>query len=361
MPLQSSGDIDLLIRRARNRSVGLWVAAAAWILMLAVFIVVFTNTIGRFEKTEGSVQDLEREANDLIGELSATQGEIEIVRAIQQKHTEAALKRLLEQRRMGEALLPEEEELLELVREHYQSTISTGEEEQEDPVQLSFLADDAYFRFIDARRLNDVEGAARTAEEAAGYYERLFALGREEERAVSQYARTLLSTNRIEDAVAAYEKAVELSGDDDRRQYENLKGLGLAQIMIAENEAAIATFTEAITIAEGWLGSKYQSGLNEAAITRKIAGATENIALAMANLGRWQEALDTTDRVNELLPEMSWNWLFRAVAADQLGMNELATSAYERWTDLSGPGDQYALGLYLDENLRHYLTEFPAQ
>jgi tetratricopeptide (TPR) repeat protein len=89
------------------------------------------------------------------------------------------------------------------------------------------------------------------------------------------------------------------------------------------------------------------------------AGALENVGLVLTRAGRWQEALANCDAVDRLSPDMAWNALFRAIAADKLGQVPMARLAYARWRASRGPDDQDDLGRLLPDALRGYLTAPP--
>ena len=85
------------------------------------------------------------------------------------------------------------------------------------------------------------------------------------------------------------------------------------------------------------------------------AYALENIGLAYISAERWQAALDhTSEFIRDHGTGSAWNWLARAVAADQLGSGE-AAEALERWRELRNPGDVEALKRYLSQELHRYV------
>ena len=85
------------------------------------------------------------------------------------------------------------------------------------------------------------------------------------------------------------------------------------------------------------------------------AYALENIGLAYISANQWQEALDHTTEFNrDHGTSSSWNWLARAVATDQLDLDE-AEHALERWKELRSSRDVEQLKLYVPVDLHNYI------
>ncbi|UCE03905.1 MAG: rhomboid family intramembrane serine protease [Candidatus Latescibacterota bacterium] len=87
------------------------------------------------------------------------------------------------------------------------------------------------------------------------------------------------------------------------------------------------------------------------------AGSLENIGLVYLRRGDWREAFEHSREVDAVHDQMAWNALFQAIAADQLGMSDAATSAYARWVTLREPTDVEQLRPILPSALLHYLEK----
>ena len=85
------------------------------------------------------------------------------------------------------------------------------------------------------------------------------------------------------------------------------------------------------------------------------AKSLENLSLVYLRSGNWKQALDHADHIHILSDRNPWNCLFRGIAADQLGKEEIVENALNCWQELAAQSDKRALLVYLPSTLRHYL------
>lgn len=115
---------------------------------------------------------------------------------------------------------------------------------------------------------------------------------------------------------------------------------GLVNLLRNRNVASIQEFQRAADLRESDFSK---------------AHALENIGIAWLRESAWRRAFDNTTNINSISDRTSWNWLVRAIAADQLGQQVSAQIALDRWHQLKDPLDAEAIRNYLPPNLRWYI------
>ena len=85
------------------------------------------------------------------------------------------------------------------------------------------------------------------------------------------------------------------------------------------------------------------------------AESLENLGLVYLRVGEWRRALDQADYVSMLSGKSAWNYLFRGIAADQLGEENVAANALDAWRQFRTPSDIQAMRSYLPTPLHGYL------
>ncbi len=144
----------------------------------------------------------------------------------------------------------------------------------------------------------------------------------------------------LEGAIRDYDRAIQLNPRDHGVYLYR----GFARFKLGEMDRAGADWRRAAQL--------------EAAPEDKAA-SLENIGLIHLRMGHWTRALELTEIINAIHPDLAWNALIRAIAADRLGRPEVARRAHRVW--LAGKEDVAVgeLKPYLAEELWHYLTVLP--
>lgn len=152
----------------------------------------------------------------------------------------------------------------------------------------------------------------------------------------------LAATKEYEQAVASYDKALEIKPDD----HENWNNRGLALRNLGRYEEAIASYDKALKIKP----DKYVSWDNRGVALRNLGRYEEAIVsydqalklqpdnhyawndrgLALDNLGRYEEAIANYDKAILIQPNFEWSWNNRGMALKKLGRYEEALSNYDQ-------------------------------
>ena len=124
---------------------------------------------------------------------------------------------------------------------------------------------------------------------------------------------TEIKKGRFEEALASYEKAVELDPEDSAAW----TNMGFALLMLGRYEELLASFEKALELnAEDVL-------------------AWSNRGVALGNLDRNEEALVSFEKAIELSAEDDATWHNRGLVLEKLGRNEEALASYEKVIELT--------------------------
>ena len=57
----------------------------------------------------------------------------------------------------------------------------------------------------------------------------------------------------------------------------------------------------------------------------------ENLGLLYIRNGEWERAMNHTNKVLTINPQLAWSWLMRAIAASKLGRKEIEVKSVKAW------------------------------
>jgi tetratricopeptide (TPR) repeat protein len=139
--------------------------------------------------------------------------------------------------------------------------------------------------------------------------------------------------NRHEQAAETFERAAQFA-DDDRIEQEAWTNKGAAHAELEEWDAAIGAYQEALNVEEeseagGALGEEASSASNEHAAT-----AETNLAYALWESGRTEQALEHAERAVEIDPRFAEAWYNRGFFLLERGLAEDAVNAFDNATRL---------------------------
>ncbi len=149
-------------------------------------------------------------------------------------------------------------------------------------------------------------------EEALASYEKAVELDAEDGVAWRDRGDALWNLGRHEEALASYEKAVELDAEDGLAWRDR----GFALWNLGRHEEALASYEKAVEL-------DAEDGL-----------AWRNRGLALGNHGRHEEALASFEKAVELDAEDGLAWRNRGLALWNLGRHEEALASYEKAVEL---------------------------
>jgi membrane associated rhomboid family serine protease len=147
-------------------------------------------------------------------------------------------------------------------------------------------------------------------------------------------------TGELEQALADYDKAVEL----EPKRGEYLHARAFVHFRLGNDTAAEADWRRA---ADSQRDPEVK------------AGSLENIGLIYVRRREWRAALDHADAVDAVHAGMTWNSLFRWIAADQIGVADTARAAETIWRQHRADADVEALRGLLPQTLQRYLDDRP--
>jgi tetratricopeptide (TPR) repeat protein len=139
-------------------------------------------------------------------------------------------------------------------------------------------------------------------------------------------------------AVERYSKAIQF-GFTNRNVFHNR---GFAYLSLNQDPSAEADF---------------RTAANAATDPKKKADSLENVGLVYLRRQDWQAALDNSDIVNSLDDRMTWNLLFRLVAADKLGKTDIAAACRDLLKKSETDLDEPSLTQYLPPELHFYVGQ----
>jgi tetratricopeptide (TPR) repeat protein len=153
---------------------------------------------------------------------------------------------------------------------------------------------------VDSHALTDLLDDAQLPEDADA--EELLEVGLE-------YVRI----NRHEQATETFERAARVA-DDDRIEQESRVNKGVAHAELEEYDAAIGAYREALDIDDD---------------SEHAATAETNLAYALWEFGRTEEALEHAERAVELDPRFGQAWYNRGFFLNERGLAEDALTAFD--------------------------------
>ena len=139
--------------------------------------------------------------------------------------------------------------------------------------------------------------------------------------------------NRHEQAAETFERVAQFT-EDDRLEQEAWVNKGAAHAELEEWDAAIGAYQEALNVEEeseagGALGEEASSASNEHAAT-----AETNLAYALWESGRSEQALEHAERAVEIDPRFAEAWYNRGFFLLERGLAEDAVNAFDNATRL---------------------------
>jgi tetratricopeptide (TPR) repeat protein len=182
-------------------------------------------------------------------------------------------------------------------------------------------------------------------EEAIASYDRAISINPNDDKSWSLRGEALCKLEKYEEAIASYERAIDFKPDDHQAWYN--RGVTLSNL--GRHEEAIASYGRAIDFKpddhESWnnqgvtlsnLG-RYEEAIAsyERAIEFKpdYHEAWNNQGNALSNLGRYEEAITSCERAIDFKSDFHTAWYNRGIALGNLGRYEEAIASYERAID----------------------------
>ena len=118
----------------------------------------------------------------------------------------------------------------------------------------------------------------------------------------------LVRLERFEQAIASYDKAIELEPDNERAWIE----LGFALVQLERLEEAIASYDKAIELKP----DNYEAWIRR--------------GLVLGKLERLEEEIESYDKAIELKPDDAQTWFYRGITLVQLGRSSEAIESYDK-------------------------------
>ncbi len=153
-------------------------------------------------------------------------------------------------------------------------------------------------------------------EEAIAAYERAIEIKPDSHEAFNNKGSALDKLGRYEEAIAAYERAIEIKPDKHEAFYNKGNTLG----NLGRYEEAIAAYERAIEIKPDSHEAFYNKGS------------------ALDDLGRYEEAIAAYERAIEIKPDKDEAWNGRGIALRRSGKVEEAIASYDRALEIN-PND----------------------
>ncbi len=157
---------------------------------------------------------------------------------------------------------------------------------------------------------------------------------------------------RVEEAIASYDKALEIKPEDD----VTWKNRGVALGKLGRLEEAIVSFDKALKFNPDLHEAWYNRGLalgNLGRVEEAIAsfdkaleikpdlhGASYNRGVALDNLGRLEEAIASFDKALEIQPDYHEAWNNRGLALGKLGSLEEAIASFDKALEIQPDLDE---------------------
>ena len=157
---------------------------------------------------------------------------------------------------------------------------------------------------------------------------------------------------RHEEAIASFDKALEIKPDNDQAWYNR----GIALDNLGSYQEAIASYNQALEIKPDKDQAWYNRGIalgNLGSYEDAIASydkaleikpdkdqAWNNRGVALGNLGRYEEEIASYDKALEFKPDKDQAWNNRGVALGNLGSYQEAIASYDKALELNPDNDQ---------------------
>ena len=123
-----------------------------------------------------------------------------------------------------------------------------------------------------------------------------------------------MEINRFEEATAAFERAASFAEEDSIEAQEAWVNKGVAHGQLEEFDQAIGAYEEALRIDDE---------------SEHAATAETNLAYALWEFGRTEEALEHAERAVEIDPRFPQAWYNRGFFLRERGLNEDAVNAFD--------------------------------
>jgi len=123
-----------------------------------------------------------------------------------------------------------------------------------------------------------------------------------------------MGINRYEEATEAFERAARFAEEDSLAAQEAWTNKGVAHAQLEEFDAAIGAYQEALRIDEDG---------------EHAASAETNLAYALWEFGRTEEALEHAERAVEIDPRFPQAWYNRGFFLRERGLTEDALNAFD--------------------------------
>ena len=123
-----------------------------------------------------------------------------------------------------------------------------------------------------------------------------------------------MGINRYEEATEAFERAARFADEDSTQAQEAWTNKGVAHAQLEEFDAAIGAYREALRIDEDG---------------EHAASAETNLAYALWEFGRTEEALEHAERAVEIDPRSPQAWYNRGFFLAERGLTEDALNAFD--------------------------------
>nr|MBW4681124.1 tetratricopeptide repeat protein [Microcoleus vaginatus WJT46-NPBG5] len=183
-------------------------------------------------------------------------------------------------------------------------------------------------------------------EEAIASYDKAVEIKPDKHEAWNNRGNALDDLGRYEEAIASYDKAVEIKPD----LHEAWNNRGNALFNLGRYEEVIASYDKAVEIKpdlhEAWYNrgnalddlGRYEEAIasydKAVEIKPDLHEAWYNRGNALFNLGRYEEAIASYDKAVEIKPDKHEAWYNRGNALDDLGRYEEAIASYDKAVEI---------------------------
>ena len=138
--------------------------------------------------------------------------------------------------------------------------------------------------------------------------------GRVDVRGLVEVGLPYMEINRHEEATEAFERAARFADDDTLDEQEAWVNKGVAHAQLEEYDEAIGAYQEALRIDDD---------------SEHAATAETNLAFALWEFGRTEEALEHAERAVEIDPRFPQAWYNRGFFLVERGLTEDALNAFD--------------------------------
>jgi tetratricopeptide (TPR) repeat protein len=177
---------------------------------------------------------------------------------------------------------------------------------------VEFIKEFPIIRYIWARFFVSIEAVILLLlgrnEEAIASYDRAIEIKSDCHEVWNSRGIVLVNLGRNEEAIASYDRAIEIKSD----YYEAWDNRGIALSNLGRNEEAIASYNRTVEIKPDYHEAWYARGI------------------ALSNLGRYEETISSYNRTIEIKPDYHEAWYARGIALSNLGRYEEAIASYDQ-------------------------------